>query len=97
MRRMLTLVAFAVTACSPLVLRSSPLPDQEGARAFSVNTVYGGLDGPIESARALLERESKRLCSGTYKVANEQDIARLTNWGSPNGQRDLMWQVRCAS
>lgn len=96
LRSFLPLLCLALAGCSPLFLQFNALPDEGGSRRFSVHTVYGGLDGNVSAARDLLDRESQRLCGTPYTRTREQDIERRTAWGVPNGQFDLIWEVRCA-
>lgn len=85
-----------LAGCAGAVTNHTPMATTDGSIAYSVHTVYGGLDGNREQANAVLDSEARRVCAGPYvQLAPPQSIAKRTAWGAGNGQHDLTWRIRC--
>lgn len=79
-----------------MVMEYAPLRRDDGARGYSIRTVYGVLNGDKAGAEAKLDKEARRLCAGDYHRETEEEHPRLMRIGSrPNGEVDLVWAVAC--
>ncbi|HVL58125.1 MAG TPA: hypothetical protein VM491_16635 [Burkholderiaceae bacterium] len=66
-----------------------------GSAEFAVRVPYGGVNLTREQAAEALDRQARARCGTGYSRVREVSSPRITISGTPNGDADLIWWVRC--